>query len=294
MTDAFLVNIIADYCDDNAFSRVRQKLRQKLLDGGVEFHKIQFQETWVPPFDTRATGFNLADLARNSKIAREGIRHVFYVNTAPRKDKIEGRKNNAGEKLLYLKLKNGVEIVAVNSGDSLAFLSDAATTVSHLDISDRGSQFRSLRVFPDALRRMAMNDETLFTGDATADLPDFPAANSINLIEGYGNIKTNIRADHFDENLYGKTIHLSVNGMIREAKVCHRLFENAEDSGLIMYEGSSGWERENGKEVRYMEIAWRGASAAEALKNPDTGATLENGMDFDFKVVGDDSETLVA
>lgn len=274
-----LVHIIADYGDDNAFGRVKQKIREKLLDAKIPFSHSSFSETWVPAFDTRATGFNLAEIARSSELAQKGVRHIFYVNTAPRKDDTKGRQNNDGEKLIYVKLTNGVEILGVNSGDSFAFLDGAIAEARHLDIASDGSQFRSLHVFPDAIRRLLIDDKTLFKGDASADIPSQPEDHSINLIEGYGNIKTNIQANTFDENLFGKKAVLEINGLKRDVKVSRRLFEDAEGTGLVMYVGSSGWEN-NGKKVYFMEFALRGASAANSLYNESTKKALSNGLDF--------------
>ena len=223
--DMYFVTVIADYCDHNAFGRVRQKLMEKLLDAGVPLTHMQFNEVWVPFFDTRATGFDLADMARNSGVPRDGVRHVFYVNTAPRKDDTKAREDNAGEKLVYVKLKNNVEILAVNSGESLAFLKDAIDSAQHLDISDRGSQFRSLNVFPDALRRLAIGDKSLFTGDAMKDLPDMPTSMSINRIEGYGNMKTNIRLDGFNHEWFGKKARIKINGIEEQVTISRTIME---------------------------------------------------------------------
>lgn len=278
MEQDFLVHIIGDYCDDNAFARVRQKLREKLLSAGVPFSNMSFEESWVPQFDTRATGFCLAELARNSELAQGNTRHVFYVNTAPRKDDVAGRQNNAGEKLIYLKLLNGVEILAVNSGASLAFLEGAIAEVKHLDISDRGSQFRSLNVFPEALERLAKNDPTLFKENASSDLPQALSPYSINFIDGYGNIKTNIRSTSFDESYFGARAILTIGDKRHALTISHRLFEDPEGVGLILYQGSSGW-KENGEDVYFMEIGLRGGSAARHID-----ADIQNETSFSIDI----------
>lgn len=274
MTQNFLVHIIGDYCDDNAFDRVKQKLREMLLKANISFENMQFEESWVPQFDTRATGFCLAELARNSHLPKYNIRHIFYVNTAPRKDDVAGRHDNAGEKMVYLKLVNGVEILAVNSGGSLAFLNDVIEEARHLDISDRGSQFRSLNVFPEALERLATNDQTLFKEDASSDLPSPVNPYSINFVDGYGNIKTNIKSTEFDDSLFGTKAILTIGDKRHGLTISRKLFEDAEGVGLILYRGSSGWD-EKGREVNFMEIGLRGGSAARHID-----ADIENGTNF--------------
>lgn len=279
----YLIHVIGDYCDHNAFNRVKQKLRLMLKNAGVPFEKTSFDETWVPQFDTRATGFNLAELARNSELADDDTRHIFFVNTAPRKDDTKGRSNNAGEKLIYARLDNGVEILGVNSGYSFSFLDDAIVEARHLDISDKGSQFRSLNVFPHALERLAKDDETLMLGDAKADIPSRPSEYSINLIDGYGNVKTNIKANDFDESNYGCQATLTVHGVEHPVKISHRLFEDPEGTGLVLYCGSSGWV-ENGETVQFMEVALRGASAADFLDDYEAENYTENGIEFDLEI----------
>src|SRR5690606_37273122 len=110
-----LVYVIADYGDlhDLAFAEVIQRLYTE-----VDGQECQIRAFAVPAFDTVATGFMLAQTAINSKL---GAGHKFYVNTAPRKDDLTPRVHNSGEGLAYVKLANGVEIVAVNSGYSLSF-----------------------------------------------------------------------------------------------------------------------------------------------------------------------------
>lgn len=279
----YLIHVIGDYCDHNAFNRVKQKLRFELARAHVPFQNISFDETWVPPFDTHATGFNLAELARNSQLADETTRHIFYVNTAPRKDDLTGRKDNAGEKMIYLKLKNNVEILAVNSGHSLAYLDDAIEKVTNLDISDAGSQFRSLNVFPEALHRLAAGDDSVFTSYASAELPKRPGPHTINLIDGYGNVKTNMKANEFDQALYGKVAKLSINGVQHRVKISEKLFSDPEGFGLILYRGSSGWE-ENGEMVHFMEIGLRGASAADRLDNFEADSPVDNGDEFTLDI----------
>ena len=65
-----------------AFNRVKQKLRLMLKNAGVPFEKTSFDETWVPQFDTRATGFNLAELAVRWKAQfhhPEDLKILFHI-----------------------------------------------------------------------------------------------------------------------------------------------------------------------------------------------------------------------
>jgi hypothetical protein len=85
----------------------------------MEVPSAVISEISVSPFSTEETGFWIAQLA----LAKHPDGMIVYSNTAPRKDKLEGREKNAGEGLVYAKLKNGVEVVAVNSGYSMSMSS---------------------------------------------------------------------------------------------------------------------------------------------------------------------------
>ena len=110
------VTVIADYgaLSDMAFAEVTQSIYNQLSD-----FDPRVKEYSVTPFDTVSTGFFLAEAAINSKL---GANQIFFVNTAPRHDDHKPREDAAGEKLVYMKLHNGVQIIAVNSGYSLSFV----------------------------------------------------------------------------------------------------------------------------------------------------------------------------
>ena len=150
--------VIADYgpVGDMAFAEVQQTLYAILRDSEVTDYKLDL--TNVPAFDTYATGFKLAQLALNSALGED---HVFYVNTAPRKDKKSARINNEGEGLVYVQLNNGVHIVAVNSGYSLTFIKPFAKAIRELKVDKAGSQFRSRDIFPQAVGAILRGDMSI-------------------------------------------------------------------------------------------------------------------------------------
>ena len=100
MTKQYFVRVIGDYgqLGDMAFAEVSDRLDAQLMDIPDAHFSVRLSS--VPVFDTIATGFMLAQLAVNSPL---GDRHIFYVNTAPRKDKAQARVDNEGEGLVYAK-----------------------------------------------------------------------------------------------------------------------------------------------------------------------------------------------
>ncbi|MCB1556367.1 MAG: hypothetical protein KDJ15_03545, partial [Alphaproteobacteria bacterium] len=154
-----IIYLIADYgpTSDLAFAEVTQRLFHELA--GMP---AQIKEYSVPAFDTIATGFVLAQTALNSLL---GSRHIFYVNTAPRKDKKEARINNEGEGLVYARLTNGCEIIAVNSGYSLSFIKPAAAEIRTIRVSNEGTQFRSRDNYPEALGALVQGRLESLLGD---------------------------------------------------------------------------------------------------------------------------------
>lgn len=262
---SIFVHIIADYgsIDDMAFAEVRQALRYALRD------KIAHMEaSSVPAFDTVATGFKLAQLAINHRM---GHRQLFYVNTAPRKDDLKARGNNAGEGLAYIKLTNGVQIVAVNSGYSLSFIKDHAETIRIINCSAEGSQFRSRDVFPEAFGLIAHGDFSQLGADIKDSIPDAPK-NVVCYTDGYGNIKTSVDAKEL-EQFDGTMLTVTINNVSHKVQIGKGIF-SVPDGSMVMSAGSSGWQRRDGSRLQCVEIVLRGGSAAAQFKSPQGGTEV--------------------
>jgi hypothetical protein len=261
-----LVYVLADYGNlhDLAFAEVTQKLHHELVDMDADIKAYA-----VPAFDTVATGFVLAQTAIHSKL---GAKHKFYVNTAPRKDDLTPRVKNSGEGLAYVRLFNGVEIVAVNSGYSLSFVKDAAEEIREIHCDKDGSQFRSRDVFPPAFGLIAHGDYTNLGDDIRDAVPDFPT-NVLCYTDGYGNMKCSVAPEQL-EKINGKRVTLSVNGRAMAARVVEGIFGVA-DGEFCFSKGSSGWTLPNGKKVEFSEVVMRGGNAAKAFGKPLGGAALD-------------------
>ncbi len=260
-----LVYVIADYGDlhDLAFAEVTQKLHYELRDLSAEV--ITFA---VPAFDTVATGFALAQTAINSKL---GERQKFYVNTAPRKDDLTPRVKNSGEGLAYVKLANGVEIVAVNSGYSLSFVKDAAIEIREIHCDKHGSQFRSRDIFPPAFGKIAHGDYSALGEDIRSAVPDYPK-NVVCYTDGYGNMKCSVDPANL-KAIDGKDVTLNINGRSFAAKVADGIFGVA-DGQFCFSKGSSGWELPNGTRAEFSEVVMRGGNAAKAFGKPPGGIPI--------------------
>lgn len=266
-----LVYVIADYGDlhDLAFAEVTQKLHYELRDLNAEITTFA-----VPAFDTVATGFALAQTAINTKL---GDKQKFYVNTAPRKDDLAPRVKNSGEGLAYVKLFNGTEIVAVNSGYSLSFVKDAAVEIREIQCDKHGSQFRSRDVFPPAFGLIAHGDYSKLGADIRDAVPDYPK-NVVCYTDGYGNMKCSVDPKDL-ESLNGKYITLDINGRHSAARVAEGIFGVA-DGQFCFSKGSSGWTLPNGKKVEFSEVVMRGGNAAKAFGKPP------GGIGIDWRVIG--------
>lgn len=262
MPDKLVIYVIADYGDlhDLAFAEVTQKLYAEL--SGVDCTIETFA---VPAFDTYATGFALAQTAINSKL---GVRHKFFVNTAPRKDDLTPRVKNSGEGFVYAKLKNGVEICAVNSGHSLSFVKEAAEKIVEVKCEKQGSQFRSRDIFPPAFARIVKEDFSILGDDVMKDVPDFPE-DVVCYTDGYGNMKCSIDPEKLERNK-GKHIILDLNGRQQIARAAEGIFGVA-DGEYYISQGSSGWTLPNGKQVKFTEIVKRGGNAAKTFGKPPGG-----------------------
>lgn len=263
--NTMLVHIIADYghIEDMAFAEVRQALRYEMRD-----IMAVMEMSAVPAFDTVATGFMLAQLAINHRL---GDRQLFYVNTAPRKDDLAARGNNAGEGLAYAKLKNGVQIVAVNSGHSLSFIKEHAEMLRAINCSAEGSQFRSRDVFPAAFGLIAHGDFSQIGNNILNEIPDAPQ-DAVVYTDGYGNLKTSVDASALQKH-DGQKINLTINGVTHQVHVGKGIFA-VPDGEMVLAAGSSGWRAADGTQKRFAECVLRGASAAAKFNHPKGGAEI--------------------
>jgi len=263
--EPFTVTVITDYgpLSDMAFAEVTQSLYSHMKK-----LPVRIREYSVPAFDTVQTGFMLAQTAINSKL---GDRHLFFVNTAPRHDNEKPRKDSAGEKLVYLKLHNGVRIVAVNSGYSLSLVKDAAKECRVVSVENAGSQFRSRDFYPRILGEVAHDNYENITKKKPA-IPDM-IENVVGFVDGYGNLKCTINPAQLKKHI-GKFIGVEINGQRHFVKVGNSIFD-VPDGHLCMATGSSGWRLPGGKKRAFAEIVRRSGNAFLEFNKPQGGAVVK-------------------
>lgn len=251
-----LIDLIADYgTGDPAFAEVRQRLLKGLPSARV--HCLS-----VPPFSTLATGFWIAQLGLNPGASDRFI----YHNCAPRQDDSQARTNNEGEGLTYALLPDNVVVVGVLSGYTLSFIKEEAKQIHTVNVSRGGSQFRSRDVFPQAAIAIAQGDLSVL-GEAIEphQISDFPS-DRVAWIDGYGNIKTTIPAHSIDLEPECK-VTVRVGDLLSDAIYSDGSFKVPEGT-LAFAPGSSGWQKQDGTEVRWMELFLRGGNAWERFGRP--------------------------
>ncbi|MDP9393535.1 MAG: SAM-dependent chlorinase/fluorinase [Actinomycetota bacterium] len=252
-----LLTVVADYgTGDLAFAEVRQRLASLLPEADVT-------AVPVPPFDTVSAGFCVAQLA----FADGPADRVLYVNVAPRQDADDPREDNAGERLVAARLDTGVLVVGVASGASLSFLADEGVELRAVDVPDKGSQFRSRDVFPDALAALVRGESHLLDEPVTVD----PAPErAVVYVDGYGNLKTS----WYDAPAPpGSRVRVRVGENVGEAVVSDGVF--TVPSGETSFApGSSGWPTADGGRRTCFELFTRGGSAAELFGHPPAGALV--------------------
>ena len=258
-----LVLIIADYGHgDLAFAEVVQRIEAQLPD--AEYVLVP-----VPPFSTLAAGFCVAQLGLNAAPAGT----LIYLNVAPREDDEQARQDNAGERLVFARLKTGVRVIGVNAGYAFSFVRDAAEELRWAAVAAEGSQFRSRDLFPQAAAAIALGRP-----DAVGDplernsIPDIPPRR-IAYIDGYGNLKTTITLDEA-RSWGGQEMRVRIGHREREALMSDGSFA-VQPGQLAFAPGSSGWPLADGRQTRWMELFLRGANAWEAFGKPAVGAAIE-------------------
>lgn len=244
--------MIADYgTGDPYFAEVIHRLKD--LDPAVEI-----QPTSVPAFSTIGTGFWIAQYGLYNP-AFDDV--AIYANTAPRRKKEYA--HNRGEKLVYARLDNGMPVLAVNSGYSLSFIRDHIEELREVPIEESGSPFRSRDYFPEIVHSV-LDEDLSVLGDEVplSEVPHRPD-DCVVWIDGFGNIKTNIRASavELDE---GQGLALGIGDGKTEATHVNNAFDVAEDE-LAFAPGSSG-----GQDP-FMEIVLHGGAAAGYFRDPGIG-----------------------
>ena len=262
-----LVHVIADYgpAGDLAFAEVVQRLRLHLPDAEPVVL------TPVPPFATLAAGFCIAQLGLNEAPAGT----LVYHNVAPRQDTDEPRAGNAGERLAFARLPTGVRVIGVNAGHAFSFVRDAASELRWAAVpAESGSQFRSRDLFPQAAAAIALgHSDALGEPIEPGAIPDLPEG-VVAYVDGYGNLKTTLRAGHHAFAGGGAKVRLRIGGREREAVAGEGTFAVA--PGQVAFApGSSGWPGKDGEEVRWMEVFLRGGNAWEAFGRPAVGERVE-------------------
>ena len=239
----------------------------------------------VPAFNTISAGFSLAQLALAT---HQPMNKVFFVNVAPRDDNAMPRVNNEGEGFVYVRLYNGVEIFAVNSGHTLTFVKEAAEEMRQINVKREGSQFRSRDIFPEAMARILSGDKSLL-GDEI-DKTSIPDKSTLeNVIchidghgdgDGYGNLKVYVRPDALD-HLKGRDVFITIKDKTQSsrthlARVTERIFDVAKGEVAFAQAGSSGWlEQKDGLKITFAEVVVRSGDAYEHFGRPKVGATVE-------------------
>lgn len=258
-----LIHIVADYGHgDLAFAEVVQRILVHLPDA-------QPVLTPVPPFSTLAAGFCIAQLALND--APPGT--LVYHNVAPREDDVEARSGNAGERLAFARLPNGVRVIGVNAGHAFSFVRDAAEELRWAAVAAEGSQFRSRDLFPKVAAAAALGrEDALAERIDPEEIPSVPIER-VAYVDGYGNLKTTVAADA-ERWRPGTSLRVRLGRTDRDVEVTDGSF--AVHPGTMAFApGSSGWALGRTGEVRWMELFLRGGNAWEAFGRPAVNEVLE-------------------
>ncbi|HEY9787738.1 MAG TPA: hypothetical protein V6D17_20285 [Candidatus Obscuribacterales bacterium] len=259
------LHIICDYAPgDMAWAEVFSAMAAKLPAD------CQIHMTAVHSFDTVSTGFVVGQISCASKELRPDNMLVF-ANCAPRKDRQDPRRHNEGEGLLYGSLRNGVHLLAVNSGHSLSFVRDEILELWSTNVEEHGSQFRSRDFFPRIIGQALASDFSFLNHklDAETVIPEQPRE-VIGYVDSFGNLKTTFRdGDPFLSTLSeGQRVKVTIGSMMRAATVATGSF-NVLEGDLAFAPGSSGHDR------RFWELFKRGGSAWDEFAHPAVGTKIK-------------------
>lgn len=233
---ATLLHVICDYkIGGMEFGEIVNHLQYNLAAP----HDVRIHPTEVPSLDTMAIGFVTAQYA----YAPNHGRMVIYGNAAPRRDTSKAKKNNQDQGIKYAKLKNGVEIVNVNSEYAFGFVKSDIVEFRNIDCPNSGSQFRSRDFFPERVAKIVDLDYAILTEQLTIDsIPDIPN-NRIAWTDGFGNIKTTMRKSDLVQRGFqaGQSVQVILNGVSMLGVIATGGF--SVDRGVLAVNiGSSGYD----------------------------------------------------
>ena len=281
---SYRVITIGDYGrGELASMEVRDRIESEFDHNGLDIKSYAYYS--VPAFNTISAGFSLAQLSLTTRLPQS---KVFFVNVAPRDDNAKPRVNNEGEGFVYVRLYNGVEVFAVNSGFTLTFVKEAAEEIREIKVKREGSQFRSRDIFPDAMARILAGDTSLLGDELLAStIPDKSAlANMICHIDGYGdsdgygNLKVFADSEEI-EKYKGRDVFITITDKegkprTHRAHVTERIFDVASGEVAFAKTGSSGWEeKQGGQRLSFAEVVVRSGDAYERFGRPKVGATVK-------------------
>lgn len=272
------IRLMADYgaTGDLAFSEVEDrlnyhisKIQKEKWEEGV-FFDYHLSATPVRPLNSTENAFITAQLAINTPLGKD---YIIYNNVAPRKDNLEARTKNAGEPFIYLRLKNGVQVITVNSGYSATLLKPFAEEIKMVKVDNDKTQFRSRDNYPRVLGALLRGDDSIFGEDAFDLVPDDFPKNIIVYNDGYGNLKTSIDPKDL-EALKGQSTTVEINGRLQYVTIGEGIF-SVRDGEFCLAKGSSGWELPDGSRRDFVELVKRGGSAYAEFAKPPAGLKVK-------------------
>lgn len=250
-----MIFIVGDYgAGDLAFSEVKVKIRSRIRHADMEYVS-------VPPFSTVATGFCIYQLVLDWKGEKEEYPPYIFSNTAPRRDNPNPRKENEGEGLVYAKLDNGEEILAVNSGSTLSFVKEKIKDLRAVNVATRGSQFRSRDKFPRAVAAIVNGDYSILGKKLDKKKIPKPERDVIAYIDGYGNLKLTTRLSEMQFK-YGDKVSIEISGKTLSGAYAEDMF-GVKEGELVISQGSSGPLKD-----RFMQVSIRLGNAWERFGRP--------------------------
>ena len=231
-----LLHVVVDYAPSGMeFGEINSRFQLNLANPEL----VRIQETSVPSLDTMAVGFVTAQYA----LAPKNGRVVIYGNAAPRRDSSKAQKNNIDHGIKYAKLKNGVEIINVNSEFAFGFIKDQIEEFKDINCPNSGSQFRSRDFFPERIAKIINGDYSVL--GEKIDINNIPeiANNLVAWTDGFGNIKTTMRQSDLEKLGFtpGEKVQVLLNGVTMLGVVAVGGF--AVDRGVLAINiGSSGYD----------------------------------------------------
>ncbi|NMC62241.1 MAG: hypothetical protein GYA55_03650 [SAR324 cluster bacterium] len=225
-------------------------------------------------FDTLSAGYLLGQYGLQNEDLRPS-ELMLFASCSPRFERPRDASGTEREAFYYGTLRNGVRVIAVNSGYTLSFLRGSFSELREIRIENCEAGVQRPRNFLPGIVGHLIAGNTSWLGaelDPLKVISEYPPG-VVCYIDSFGNIKTTY-TDHDEVIRHIKTqgsgarIRIEINGEVRAATLGIGTTDPLEGDTLFAPQSGAFLNR-------FWEISCRRADASANFNNPPPGSSIK-------------------